>query len=100
MAALLHDIGKKYTKRFADSKGNATEEAHYNSHQNVSVYLSLFYLMHLPLEKVLEITNYIQWHMQPFNLHSGRAKSKSINLFDKEFYVNLLKLHEADIKAK
>jgi len=100
MAALLHDIGKKFTKKFADSKGNPTEEAHFYSHQNVSAYMSLFYLKHLPIEKILEITNYIQWHMQPFNLHTGKSKNKSVNLLGKEPYDNLLKLHEADIKAK
>ncbi len=100
MAALLHDIGKKFTKRFADLKGNPTEEAHFYSHQNVSAYLSLFYLKHLPVERILEITNYIQWHMQPFNLRTGKAKTKAKNLFGDKFYENLLRLHEADIGAK
>ncbi|MCX7746917.1 MAG: AAA family ATPase [Clostridia bacterium] len=100
MAALLHDIGKKFTKGFSDLKGNPTKEAHYYSHQNVSAYLSLFYLKHLNIENILEITNYIQWHMQPFNLHSGKSKKKFLNLMGQEFYDNLLKLHEADTKAK
>lgn len=100
MAALLHDIGKKFTKRFEDRKGNPTEEAHFYSHQNVSAYLSLFYLKNLPQEKILKITNLIQWHMQPFNLQTGKAKAKSINLLGREAYDNLLRLHEADVRAK
>jgi hypothetical protein len=62
--------------------------------------LSLFYLKHLSMEEILEITNYIQWHMQPFNFNSGKSRSKSINLLGKEVYDNLLKLNEADINAK
>lgn len=100
MAALLHDIGKKFTKKFEDRKGNPTEEAHFYSHQNVSAYLSLFYLKNMPIEKILEITNYIQWHMQPFNLTTGKAKTKSTKLLGREVYDNLLRLHEADIRAK
>ncbi|KNY25192.1 AAA family ATPase [Pseudobacteroides cellulosolvens] len=99
-AALLHDIGKKFTKAFSDLKGNPTSEAHYYGHQHVSAYLSLFYLRHLPIEKVLEITNYIQWHMRPFDLHSGKSKLKATRLLGKDFYDNLLLLHEADTKAK
>ncbi|HEY9061570.1 MAG TPA: AAA family ATPase [Pseudobacteroides sp.] len=99
-AALLHDIGKKFTKAFKDLKGNPTEEAHYYGHQHVSAYMSLFYLRHLPVEKILEITNYIQWHMRPFDLHSSKSRLKALNLFGKNFYDNLLKLHEADTKAK
>lgn len=100
MAGLLHDIGKKFTKRFEDSKGNPTEVAHFYGHQNVSAYLSLFYLKHMPVEKVLKIAKYIQWHMQPINATRERAKKKSIHLLGEAFYDNLLKLHEADIKAK
>lgn len=99
-AALLHDIGKKFTKAFSDLKGNPTSEAHYYGHQHVSAYLSLFYLRHLPLEKVLEITNYIQWHMRPFDLHSSKSKLKAVRLLGKEFYDDLLLLHEADTMAK
>jgi len=99
-AALLHDIGKKFTKSFTDSKGNPSEEAHFYNHQNVSAYLSLFYLKHLPKEKILEIIGYIQWHMQPFNLGTGKARSKSIKLLGEDFCDNLFKLHEADIAAK
>lgn len=100
MAALLHDIGKKFTKSFTDSKGNPSEEAHFYNHQNVSAYLSLFYLKHFSKEKMLETAAYIQWHMQPFNLGTGKARSKSVRLFGEEFCNNLEMLHQADIAAK
>ena len=39
--ALLHDIGKPYTKVFHNSRGEPTSEAHYYGHDNVGAYLSL-----------------------------------------------------------
>jgi CRISPR/Cas system-associated endonuclease Cas3-HD len=100
IAALMHDIGKKFTKKFEDSKGNPTDVAHFYGHQNVSPYMSLFYLRHLSKEKILETTKYIQWHMHPMNISTEKARCKAINLLGEEFYNNLLKLHEADINAK
>lgn len=41
LTALLHDIGKPYTKVFHNSKGEPTAEAHYYGHDNVGAYLSL-----------------------------------------------------------
>lgn len=100
-AALMHDdIGKKFTKKFEDSKGNPASFAHFYGHQNVSAYMSLFYLRHFPKEKMLETVKYIQWHMHPMNISTEKARSKAIALLGEEFYNNLLKLHEADIKAK
>lgn len=39
--ALLHDIGKPYTKVFHNAKGEPTAEAHYYGHDNLGAYLSL-----------------------------------------------------------
>lgn len=100
IAALMHDIGKMFTKKFEDSKGNPTDVAHFYGHQNVSAYMSLFYLRHLSKEKMLETTKYIQWHMHPMNISTEKARCKAINLLGEEFYNNLLTLHEADINAK
>jgi len=100
IAALMHDIGKKFTKKFEDSKGNPTEVAHFYGHQNVSAYMSLFYLRYLPKEKLLETVKYIQWHMYPMNISTKKVRCKAIRLLGEEFCNNLLKLHEADINAK
>ena len=87
-AALIHDIGKPYTKAFVDGKGNPCEHAHYYQHQSVGAYIS--YGLH-------NITSYTAWlistHMEPF--------------FNSKYYNNLppfLKkkidlLHEADLAA-
>jgi len=103
MAAMYHDIGKRYTKAFKNSKGEDTDTAHYYNHNNVSAYDSLFIFnkQDFDIETILLITNYIQWHMQPFfNKDSEKAKNKFINLVGQEFYDKLLILHEADVLAK
>jgi predicted kinase len=100
MAALYHDIGKKFTKQFKNSKGEETNIAHYYQHHLVSAYDSLFYFKDFSKETILTIANYIQWHMQPFFIKTEKAKNKFINLVGQETYDKLLILHEADINAK
>ena len=100
MAALYHDIGKKFTKQFKNAKGEDTEVAHYYNHHLVSAYDALFYLKDLCKDDILAITNYIQWHMQPFFINSEKAKNKFIKLVGQECYNKLMVLHESDVKAK
>ena len=101
-AALYHDIGKVFTKQFKNSKGEYTDIAHYFNHHLVSAYDSLFYLKkgNFTDKEILKITNYIQWHMQPFFLKEEKSVNKFINLVGQEFYDKLLILHEADKMAK
>ena len=40
IAAYIHDIGKPYVKAFVDSKGNASEIAHFYSHDNVGAWMA------------------------------------------------------------
>lgn len=95
-AALLHDIGKPFTKSFINSKGETTEDAHYYQHHLVSAYDSLFYNEY----EQLNIANYIQWHMQPFFMTDDEQKNKYKTLWGENFYNNIMLLHEADINAK
>lgn len=102
VAGLFHDIGKKFTKTFKNRKGETTDIAHYYQHHLVSAYLSLFYLKvesGISDEGILEIANYIQWHMQPFFIDSEKSKNRFINLVGQDFYDKLIILHEADVKA-
>ncbi len=100
MAALYHDIGKRFTKQFKNSKAEDTDIAHYYQHHLVSAYDSLFYLKGLEKESILNIVNYIQWHMQPFFIKSDKTRDKFVRLVGQEFYDKLLILHEADKKSK
>lgn len=70
LAAQLHDIGKKFTKRFANSKGEKTDIAHYYDHHNVGAYFCLGYE---PLSSTNDgVVNklLVAWlvnnHMEPF----------------------------------
>jgi len=101
MAAMYHDIGKRFCKAFKNSKGEDTETAHYYQHHLVSAYDSLFIFNQQGFEQetILKITNYIQWHMMPFFMDTEKAKKKFANLVGQDFYDKLLVLHEADTKA-
>ena len=99
-AALFHDIGKRYTKGFIDSKGNPSEEAHYYQHHLVSAYDSLFYTQGLSDNSRLKIANYVQWHMQPFFMESGKTQNKYRRLWGEQFYNDIMILHKADETAK
>ena len=90
-AALLHDIGKPFTKTY-------TDVAHYYQHNLVGAYDALFYLKSAGFndDQILEICNYIQWHMQPYFIKTEKSRKKFIDLLGQEFYDNLLLLHQAD----
>lgn len=101
MAALMHDVGKLYTKTFSTMKGIPTTDAHYFNHQNVGAYESLFYMDKEGLrEKLnLDISLLVQWHMQPYFMDTEKSKQKFIAEFGQEFYDRLMILHEADEEA-
>lgn len=86
-AALIHDIGKPYTKDFHDAKGNLTSEAHFYQHQCVGAWMSYGFA----------ITPYIAWlistHMDMF-LHTKYYKNLPNCLKE-----DLDLLHDADLNA-
>lgn len=100
-AAILHDIGKIYTKTFTTMKGVPTIDSHYFGHDSVGAYESLFYLADLGYDtnEILDICLLVQWHMQPYFMKTNKSKQKLINEFGQEFYDRLMILHEADESA-
>lgn len=101
-SALLHDIGKRFTKEFKNYKGEDTDIAHYYNHHLVSAYESIFYYTNLSdycTGDILLRANYIQWHMQPFFMETEKSKNKFINLVGQRFYDELMLLHQADLLA-
>ena len=101
-AAVYHDIGKVFTKGFKNAKGEPSEIAHYYQHHLISAYNAMFYLRKNPMwndNDILEICNYIQWHMRPFDIKTDKTKNKFIKLVGQNFYDNLMILHNADIEA-
>jgi len=102
MAGLFHDIGKKLTKKFENGKREITEEAHYYQHHLVSAQMLIPYLGRRCFvdEEILQVCNYVQWHMQPFSMESEKSKKKYIKLWGGKTYDEIIRLHEADVLAK
>lgn len=97
-AALLHDEGKIFTQTFKNAKGEATEEAHYYSHEHCSSYDSLFY--EVPCNN-LYVATLIRWHMAPYMAwrQSEKAKQRDKLLLGEELFNNIYLLHQADKEA-
>lgn len=97
-AALLHDIGKGFTKSFVNSKGEETDVAHYYNHQNVSAYMAYQCLYgHPDVDYVCEL---ILYHMIPFFIDTDKAKEKYTRLLGEQAMRDIYILHEADVSAK
>lgn len=100
-AALHHDIGKKITKTFINSKGEETEVAHYYNHERVSAYMYLMYEKDeemKDIERVLYIADLIQLHMR-MHCHNGdkeKAHEKIRNMVGQREFEDLCILNEAD----
>lgn len=96
-AGLLHDEGKIFTKAFVDSKGNASESAHYYQHHCCSAYDSLFF--DYPANHIY-VSTLICWHMQLHFIKEEKTLQKYKNLWGEELYNDLSLLHEADVNAR
>lgn len=98
-AALLHDIGKGFTKKFEDSRGNHTEITHYYQHHLVGAYDSLAYKSNSDSDILLRAI-YIQWHMKPFDFVSNiNSEIKFKKLVGDSIYDNVMLLHKCDLLA-
>ena len=97
MAAALHDVGKKFTKQFKDSRGNKTEVAHYYGHHNVSAYFSLGYegleKVGLDMREKMLVVWLVNNHMEPF---FNSKYYKGLNDGHREL---LDALHSCDVKG-
>ena len=105
-AAWYHDIGKLYTKRFMNSKGEPTETAHYYGHENYSAYLYLCAMAGemssgKSSEDILYIANLINWHMKPLNSwqRSPAREEKDRKLVGEAMYRDIMHLNQADRDA-
>jgi len=100
-AALLHDIGKPFTKTFVNKKGETTPIAHYYDHQHISAYDSLFYCD--PKLDQIQVANLIQWHMRPYEIkrsdNPAKVADKFKALVGEQMFNDIMKIHEADVKA-
>lgn len=101
-AALLHDIGKPFTKQFIDNKGNITDIAHYYHHENTGSYdVFKFYQDMSDHCDILEVACLIRYHMRPYILgyKGSKAEKKDRELWGEEFFNKIQIIHKADERA-
>ena len=103
-AGLLHDCGKPFTKSFINSKGEETDIAHYYQHHCCGSYDSLFFRYPDEVDR-LDVSILINLHMMPYfwekdKEHGEKTRQKYQKLWGDELYNNVMKLHEADKKAR
>lgn len=103
IAAVLHDIGKPFTKSHVNSRGEICEECHYYNHQHCGAYDSFFYtdVLNIPHEERIHISNLIYYHMYPFLSwkQSEKAENRAKAQIGEDFYREVMQLHEADLAA-
>nr|MBR6778351.1 ATP-binding protein [Clostridia bacterium] len=105
--AKCHDIGKLYTKRFENRRGERTEWAHFYGHENYGAYLYLAEnccgkdLTEEEFKAILYETNLINCHMRPLTVwkDSVSAREKDKRLFGEEFFQDLVDLNICDKAA-
>lgn len=103
-AAFYHDIGKPFCKTFLNKRGEKSENAHYYNHENVSAYLSLFYLKYSPEfesedKTVLYVASLINNHMKPYTWKMDKTKNKYKKFWGEQYYNDIMDLHKADMEA-
>jgi hypothetical protein len=103
-AGWMHDVGKRKTMSFMNSRGEFTKDAHFYNHESVSAYDSLFYFgadydkMQQRLN-VVKIATYISEHMKIHTLE-GKALEKYKELVGEQFWNDLVIFNKADTEAK
>ncbi len=106
-AAKYHDVGKLYTKRFENRRGERTEIAHFYGHENYSAYLYLVEaccgkdLTAEEFDGVLYEANLINCHMRPLIRWKNNPdlKAKDRQFFGEPFFTDLGNLNQCDRAA-
>lgn len=93
-AGMLHDCGKVLTKT---KKGQKTS---YPKHQNVGAYNAMFY----DIKNPLKVSILVNLHLIPFSWENDKSRGEIIQQhyrrkWKRPLYANVMKLHEADVKA-
>ena len=96
-SAKLHDIGKKSTKTFVNSRGLTTEIAHFYNHQSVGSYMALGYapLNELDYKDKLLVVWLINNHMEPFPF----SNSKYYKTLPADLKTLVDTFHQCDLKG-
>jgi predicted kinase len=103
----LHDIGKLYTKQFANYKGDPSKIAHFYGHENLGAYLYLAMELcgkekgETEIKEILYEAALINCHMRPLTAwrDSLTAKERDKALFGERFVCDIEKINAADRAA-
>lgn len=90
LAAMIHDVGKPYTKAFLDGKGNPCDTAHYYQHQCVGAWIS--YCLYGETTPI-DVAWLVSVHMDPY------FNTKYYNKLPAYLKNRVRLLHEADQNA-
>lgn len=102
-AAMIHDNGKPFVKKFENYKGKPDDVAHFYNHENCGAYNTLFF--DIDKEILLDVSILVNLHMHPYNWEreQGAKREKLCNKYKKlwgdKLYNDVLALHEADKTA-
>lgn len=95
-SGLIHDIGKLYTGApKEDGSGNYS----YKQHNNFGAYILMQDLNKLgtnDTDEILELLFYVNYHMHPFFVQSGKSEKKWKDIFGEEKYNKLFLFNECD----
>ena len=95
-SALVHDIGKLYT---GAPKEDCSGEYSYKQHNNFGAYYLITNLEKIEsnrLDEILELLFYVNYHMHPFFVQSGKSEKKWKDIFGEEKYNKLFLFNECD----
>ena len=95
-SALVHDIGKLYT---GAPKEDGSGEYSYKQHNNFGAYYLITNLEKIEsnrLDEILELLFYVNYHMRPFFVQSGKSEKKWKDIFGEEKYNKLFLFNECD----
>ena len=95
-SALVHDIGKLYT---GAPKEDGSGEYSYKQHNNFGAYYLITNLEKIEsnrLDEILELLLYVNYHMHPFFVQSGKSEKKWKDIFGEEKYNKLFLFNECD----
>lgn len=98
-SALVHDIGKLYT---GAPKEDGSGEYSYKQHNNFGAYYLITNLEKIEsnrLDEILELLFYVNYHMHPFFVQSGKSEKKWKDIFGEEKYNKLFLFNECDKMA-
>ena len=104
IAALLHDIGKLYTKTRTNHRGEFDGNCHYYQHESVGSYEGMF-LLHTAGnffdDEITHIVNLIYYHMHPYMSwkQSRKARERDRAILGEEMFNEIMILHDADLYA-